>query len=82
VPPLRGFSRLMMSIITPLLFSTRGGSNFGGQSFFFYLKNAFVRQEHLNAIIFLPENPRLSSLGMNGTRNGASEAGEVEVNPA
>jgi hypothetical protein len=32
--------------------------------------------------IFLPENPRLLSLGMNGTRNGASEAGEVEVNPA
>jgi len=32
--------------------------------------------------IFLPENPRLSSLGMNGTRNVASEAGEVEANPA
>jgi hypothetical protein len=35
-------------------------------------------------ILFIsrPENPRLSSLGMNGTRNEASEAGEVEANPA
>jgi hypothetical protein len=37
---------------------------------------------HVNSFIFLPENPRLSSLGMNGTRNEASEAGEVEANPA
>jgi len=29
-----------------------------------------------------PENPRLSSLGMNGTRNEASKAGGVEANPA
>jgi hypothetical protein len=32
--------------------------------------------------IFSLENPRLSSLGMNGTWNEASKAGEVEANPA
>jgi len=36
----------------------------------------------ISSFIFLPEIPRLLSLGMNGTRNEASEAGEVEENPA
>jgi len=36
----------------------------------------------VDEFISLPENPRLLSLGMNGTRNAASGAGEVEANPA
>jgi len=36
----------------------------------------------ISPFISLPENPRLLSLGMNGTRNAASGAGEVEANPA
>jgi hypothetical protein len=40
------------------------------------------RVSYFLSFISLPENPRLLSLGMNGTRNGASKAGEVEANPA